>query len=300
VVIDECIIFEAIGYGTTPDGLVISWANDPDEYDSVEVCPASTIVSIDASAYEVPAGGTVNLTVCETNDGDVDLILVMVDVYANGVYIATVGLPDLAPGQTECGVISDVVIEDGCVTFEAYGYGEAPDGLVVTYPDDPEELDDVEVCTTGEQGCTPGFWKVQPNFEPTHCWCDTYDPTDLVSEVFATIPAGLGSDLQKKADGVPDTLDEALAYQGGGGVEGAARNLLRSAVAAVLNACNDNVAYPMGEQAVIDAVDAALASLDRDTILALHTELDGYNNLGCSIDNHCLPIPTPTPTPAPV
>jgi hypothetical protein len=160
-------------------------------------------------------------------------------------------------------------------------------------------VDNVKTWTGGDQGCTPGFWKVQPKFDPPHCWCDRYDPDDLIGDVF-DIPATLGNDLQKKSDGAPDTLDEALAYGGGKGVEGAARNLLRSAVAAVLNACNDNVAYPMGEQEVIDAVNAALATLDRDTILALHAELDGYNNLGCSIDNHCNPIPVPTPTPAPV
>jgi hypothetical protein len=179
--------------------------------------------------------------------------------------------------------IYDMVMNDDTVnTACAQGIDEL--GGAVGPVCDPAE---VMVLVVGEQGCTPGFWKVQPNFEPTHCWCETYDPNDLVSEVFA-IPASLIN--TGKGPGLLDTLDEALAYGGGKGVEGAARNLLRSAVAAVLNACNDNVAYPMGEQAVILAVNEALATLDRDAILALHTTLDGYNNLGCSIDNHCNPI----------
>ena len=86
-----------------------------------------------------------------------------------------------------------------------------------------------------------------------------------------------------------DTLEEALSYHGGKGVEGAARNLLRHAVAAVLNACHENVAYPMSEAAVIASVNEALATLDRGVILDLKTMLDEYNNLGCSIDNHCIP-----------
>jgi hypothetical protein len=193
--------------------------------------------------------------------------------------------------------------------FDAIGHGTDLLGNDVTYPEYDGEYADVPVTTTGENGCTPGFWRIQPKFEPTQCWCaevtlpdgtvvelepGPVDPT-LVGEVF-DIPASL-INTGKKGPGLGDTLNDALLYGGGGGVEGAARNLLRSAVAAVLNACNDNVAYPMGEQAVILAVNDALATLDRDTILALHTTLDGYNNLGCSIDNHCNPIPVPTLTP---
>ena len=73
-------------------------------------------------------------------------------------------------------------------------------------------------------------------------------------------------------------------------MEGSARNLLRSAVAAILNGCSSDVPYPMSADAVITAVNTALATLDRVEILALHGTLDVYNNLGCSIDAHCDPI----------
>jgi hypothetical protein len=38
-------------------------------------------------------------------------------------------------------------------------------------------------------------------------------------------------------------------------------------------------------QEVIDAVDAALATGDREAILALASELDDDNNLGCDLAN---------------
>ncbi|MGH9805223.1 MAG: hypothetical protein ACRD4D_08615, partial [Candidatus Acidiferrales bacterium] len=55
------------------------------------------------------------------------------------------------------------------------------------------------------------------------------------------------------------------------------------AVASELNAAHDDVAYPMTVQEVRDAVNEALASLDRATILALEDELDELNNLGCPL-----------------
>jgi len=46
----------------------------------------------------------------------------------------------------------------------------------------------------------------------------------------------------------------------------------------------------MTDTQIIDAVNAALASLDRDTITELKDMLDMYNNAGCSIDAHGNPI----------
>ena len=101
--------------------------------------------------------------------------------------------------------------------------------------------------------CSPGFWKNHPD-----CWCEDYDPSDRVDSVF-TVP----SELSELAD---DSLMKAAKYGGGGGVIGAARNLLRHAVSALLNACSDDVDYPMGVTGVINTVNAALATLDRDEI----------------------------------
>jgi hypothetical protein len=134
--------------------------------------------------------------------------------------------------------------------------------------------------STGEEGCTPGFWK-----NHHECWCEAYDPGDRVDSVF-TIPA----ELSELAD---DTLGAALKYKGGGEAIGAARNLLRHAVAAILNACNDNIDYPMTVAGIVTDVNAALATLDRQEMLGLGGLLDMYNNYGCSIDAHCDPVDFP-------
>jgi hypothetical protein len=74
-------------------------------------------------------------------------------------------------------------------------------------------------------------------------------------------------------------------------VNGGARILLRAAVAGLLNAeltesgtCNS--AYPRTVAELIDDVNAALASCDRDLMLALAGAIDSDNNLGCPQNAH--------------
>ena len=74
---------------------------------------------------------------------------------------------------------------------------------------------------------------------------------------------------------------QALSFKGGNTVDGAAQILLRAGVAAVLNSVA--VAYPLTTAQVIGQVNVALATLDRGTILALASTLDGYNNLPCPL-----------------
>jgi hypothetical protein len=120
----------------------------------------------------------------------------------------------------------------------------------------------------GGEGCTPGYWKNHlGSWPPTG-----YSPGQSVGSVFA-------------AGGFPSlasgTLLDALQGGGGPGTLGAAQILLRAAVAALLNAAHPGVDYSMSASGVISAVNAALASNDRDTMLALATLLDGLNNAGC-------------------
>jgi hypothetical protein len=79
------------------------------------------------------------------------------------------------------------------------------------------------------------------------------------------------------------TLMQALAFRGGPMIDGAKQILLRQAVAAVLNAAHPDVDYPLTTAQVISAVNAALASGSRATILALAGSLDMMNNLGCPL-----------------
>ena len=125
----------------------------------------------------------------------------------------------------------------------------------------------------GNEGCTPGYWK-----NHTSNW-EEYSPNQKLKTVF-TFPAELAHLGEL-------TLLQALSLKGGSGVQGAARILLRAAVAAFLNAAHEGVGYPyrrFSEPGFILAdVNSALASLDRSTMLALAADLDRKNNLGCPL-----------------
>ena len=128
--------------------------------------------------------------------------------------------------------------------------------------------------TTGTtQGCTPGYWKNHPA-----SWLETPTqpiPTDKpLSTVFAaTKRTGQGS----------STMLQALSFRGGSGADGAEQILLRAAVASWLNSAHEGVAYPLVRSATLPRVNAALLSQDRAAMLALATELDTFNNLGCPL-----------------
>ncbi|MDR9460057.1 MAG: hypothetical protein RI591_07965, partial [Dehalococcoidia bacterium] len=98
-----------------------------------------------------------------------------------------------ASGQMTITVNSSVA---GTATVHAWGTVNVSgiDIAVATNGYGAFVVDNVKTWEGGGQGCTPGFWKIQPNFEPTNCWCDTYDPgpgdPTLVGEVFI-IPASL-------------------------------------------------------------------------------------------------------------
>jgi hypothetical protein len=79
------------------------------------------------------------------------------------------------------------------------------------------------------------------------------------------------------------TLLDALSFNGGPTVSDAAQILLRQAVAALLSAANPSVDYPLSTAQITSQVNTALATGDRDTILALATRLDRLNNLGCPL-----------------
>jgi hypothetical protein len=92
------------------------------------------------------------------------------------------------------------------------------------------------------QGCTPGFWK-----NHTSAWFGTgFSPSQLTSSVFS-IPGSLSS-LGSK------TLLQSLNGGGGTGVLGAAKILLRAAVAALLNAAHSGVNYPLTASQIISQV----------------------------------------------
>lgn len=125
---------------------------------------------------------------------------------------------------------------------------------------------------TGDEGCTPGYWK-----NHTESWAGTgYSPSQKTNTVFSGANAfpSLGN----------QTLLQSLQGGGGSGTLGSAKILLRAAVAALLNAAHPGVDYTRSASQIISDVNAALASNNRNTMLALATRLDDDNNLGCPLN----------------
>ena len=122
----------------------------------------------------------------------------------------------------------------------------------------------------GDEACGLGYWKNHPLD-----WMG-YLPTDTLGSVF-TIPTEL-------AELETSTLDDALRFGGGSGAIGGAKILLRHAVAALLTAAHPDLSYPRTEGDVISAVEAALASLDKNTMTSLADELEADNEMGCALD----------------
>jgi hypothetical protein len=150
---------------------------------------------------------------------------------------------------------------------------------------------------TGDtQGCTPGYWK-----NHTDVWQE-YTADEAVTQMLRdkdgtpfTMPAGLS-----QYGGI--SMLDALKLKGGSGATGGAEILLRAATAGILNAAYDVV--PDGSQglfypyrryggqtingvhypALIPAVQAALNSGDKDTMVNLASKIDAANNLGCPLN----------------
>lgn len=147
-----------------------------------------------------------------------------------------------------------------------------PDSLLWTVgalrlplPGGPEE-------PTGDDGCTPGYWK-----NHTDSWAGTgYSPGQTAGSVFSG--ASAFPSLASK------TLLQTLQGGGGSGAEGAAKILLRAAVAALLNAGHSGVDYPRTTAEILADVNAALSGGNRNTMLDLATGLDNDNNLGCTLN----------------
>jgi hypothetical protein len=128
--------------------------------------------------------------------------------------------------------------------------------------------DDVVPPPVGDEGCSHGYWKNHQS-----AWAPTgYVPSQTIGSVFSG-SGGLAS----------STLLDALRFKGGSTITEAKQILLRQAVAALLNAAHPGVAYPRTTAQVTAAVNAALASNDRNTILELASALDADNNLGCPL-----------------
>jgi hypothetical protein len=183
-----------------------------------------------------------------------------------GVNIAPLVQPGAEHEVVTINTTSQPLIASGSVTFIL--------GSLVTHTLGSAGIDNIEVCRRiieGGEGCTPGFWKNHPN-----AWAATGFSAVATLESVFNVPDALGLDNV--------TLLDALSLPGGPGVLGASQILFRAAVAAILNAGHPDVAYDQSAASIITAVNTALASGNRTTILALATSLDNSNNAGCPIN----------------
>jgi hypothetical protein len=174
----------------------------------------------------------------------------------SGTLIATVPIPRMGDNEQLTVAVGVAGVASMKVILAGSG---AIDDLVITTED------------RGNEGCTPGFWKQPQHFDS---WVG-FSPDQTLESVF-DVPDSLGYDNT--------TLVQALSFQGGPDTAGASRILLRAAVASLLNASSPGVDYPRTTSEVIADVNAALASGDRATMLALASELDADNNLGCPLN----------------
>jgi hypothetical protein len=258
--------------GNPPCGSPVS-ASDPSWYTG-----KSERAAIDIEKYtngedadfptgpKIPVGNPVLWTYIVTNTGEVALS--NVKVTDNKGVAVSCPKTTLQPGE------SMTCTGNGTATAGQYAnigtaVGKPPTGSNVTDTDPSHYFGEQ---TGGGQGCTPGYWKNHPD-----SWPPTgYSPSQTVKSVFAQAASypSLGN----------ATLLNALSFDGGSTLEGAAANLLRAAVAALLDASHPGVDYPRTPASVISDVNAALASNNRDTMLSLASQLDADNNLGCPLN----------------
>ena len=117
------------------------------------------------------------------------------------------------------------------------------------------------------EGCTRNFWKKRRNHD---VWPAAYRPNSKLRTTFGP-------------NAFNDTFLEALEYEGGPGINGGKRRLLKQATAALLNSTAAAIHYPITRETLVGQVTAALASNDREIMVSLALTLNAYNRQGCPL-----------------
>lgn len=122
-------------------------------------------------------------------------------------------------------------------------------------------------------GCSPDFWK-----DNTAEWTVTgFLPGQSVQSVFSKGFFLWTYKEKSLLQAVISESDDGAVFDRRGQAKEAARILIRAAVAALLNSAHPEVDFPPTTSEVINEVNTALASHNRDTILALAAELEFLN-----------------------
>ncbi|MFP5287001.1 MAG: hypothetical protein ACLGI9_14765 [Thermoanaerobaculia bacterium] len=240
-------------FGTTQPGISIETAVNGSDADSPK-------------GPEVAAGSPVSFSYVVKNTGNVTLTGIQV-TDSKGVGLTCPGTELAAGAAMTC--TGSGTAQSGQYASVGTATGTGACGQSVS-DDDPVHY--YGTTHSGSQGCTPGYWK---NHEKS--WPATgYSTGQTVSSVFsqASLYPSLGS----------ATLHQALYFEGGSDITGAAGNLLRAATAGLLNTAHSGVDYPWLTAQLISEVNAALATQNRETILGLASVIDKNNNLGCPLN----------------
>jgi hypothetical protein len=256
--------------GKAPNGQSVS-DDDPSHYygktnPAIDVETAVNGQDADSpKGPDIPAGSPVSFTYVVKNTGDVALTGVHV-TDSKGVAVSC-PKTSLAAGESMT-CTANGTAQSGQYSATGTATGSGACGTQVSDSDPVNYFGSV----TGDEGCTPGYWK-----NHTDSWPPTgFSPSQKVQTVFNKV--SLYPTLANA------TLLQALAFQGGDDLAGAAEILLRAATAGLLNTAHPGIDYPRSTADLISDVNAALASMNRDTIISLASAIDKDNNLGCPLN----------------
>ncbi len=263
---------------TPPDGpatatftVVVSDGDDTDQetitVTVLNVAPDVTDVSGPAAAVEL--GGSAGIQVSFTDPGILDTHTATVD-WGDGTTSdeGTVTSP-FSASHTYGAVGSYTVVVT--VTDKDGDSGTGTTTIEVTQTPEPEPDPDPPLAD-GTDWCSAGFWS--NNGLRQGEWPAGYEPDDAVNTLFESAEGYLGATpLLGALEGY------RLSRVRRNTIEGASEILLRQAVAAALNAEVFGEGFPAGSvQDIVDEVNGALSSGDRETILGLASWLDAMNN----------------------
>jgi hypothetical protein len=232
---------------TAPDGTPLVDGGD----DTCDVCCDACINVEKDCAEDAPVlnGDPIDFNIIISNCGDIPLTGIIITDPKVGIVPESPIAGPLLPGDSVDPIL--VTIDTAvCVASDAFDTGYETQENSVTVTADQDVTDSATaICPcdvpTGNEGCTPGFWKnnagIDYNYKngkdsklQDNCWCGSYSATTTLGAAFGVIPEPFNS----------DTMIDGINYGGKGGPE---YNMLRHAVAALLNACSGDVESSLTE-----------------------------------------------------
>ena len=252
--------------GQSPLGMTVN-DSDPshylgEQYIDAEISIEKHTFSQDADYPPGPivrVGSLVYWSYTVTNTGEVTLTDIAV-TDSKGVDV-NCPLDALDPGE------SMVCTASGAATDGQYVNIGTASGLSPDY----RTVDDTDASHYyGAEGCSEGFW-----YTNTGVWPAPYQPSQSLVSVFSAASAypALNS----------ITLREALALRAGPWIDVALRTMIVRATAALLNAADPTVSYPKSTAEIINAVNNALISGNKNAMLALAMQLNHLNGMTCPL-----------------